>query len=437
MRESIIPADRALDFAPARDRWLDRTARRALLQRLSRIEDGILEIVDNGERHRFGALTDRCRLMATVTVTDPRFWSELALGGNTGAGEAYIAGYFRCDDLTAAVRILVMNREVLTGLEGGGARLAAPVKRLAHWVNRNTQEGSRKNIAAHYDLGNDLFELFLDETMMYSSAMFVTGQETLEEAQTLKLDAICQKLDLGPEDHLLEIGTGWGGLAVHAASRYGCRVTTTTISREQHKLAGERVRAAGLEDRITLLLEDYRDLEGCYDKLVSVEMIEAVGHHFLDTYIAKCSSLLKPDGMMLLQAITIRDQHYANALKTVDFIKKFVFPGSFIPSVTAIADSVAASSDMKIFHLQDFGPDYARTLRLWRERFFERIDEVRALGYPEPFVRLWEYYLCYCEGGFIERNIGDVHMLLTKPDCRRAPLGFQYRHAAGGNTLTA
>ena len=424
MRESIIPADRALDFAPPQDRLLDRVARRALLARLNRIEDGILEIVDGDHRHRFGTLTDRCRLMATVTVTDPRFWSELALGGNTGAGEAYIAGYFRCDDLTAAVRILVMNRDVLTGLEGGGARLAAPVKRLAHWVNRNTQAGSRKNIAAHYDLGNDLFELFLDETMMYSSAMFVTGEETLEQAQFLKLDAICRKLDLGPDDHLLEIGTGWGGLAIHAASRYGCRVTTTTISREQHRLAGERVREAGLEDRVTLLLEDYRDLEGHYDKLVSVEMIEAVGHHFLDTYIAKCSSLLKPDGMMLLQAITIRDQHYANALKTVDFIKKFVFPGSFIPSVTAIADSIAASSDMKIFHLQDFGPDYARTLRLWRERFFEHIDDVRALGYPEPFIRLWEYYLCYCEGGFLERNIGDVHMLLTKPDCRRAPLGF-------------
>jgi cyclopropane-fatty-acyl-phospholipid synthase len=424
MRESIIPSERILPVKAGRDRLIDRTARRALLARLARIEHGVLEIVEDGERHRFGSLTERCGIMATVTVTDPRFWSELALGGNTGAGEAYIAGYFRCDDLTAAVRILVQNRAVLEGLEGGGARLAAPVKRLAHWVNRNTQAGSRKNIAAHYDLGNDLFELFLDETMMYSSAMFATGEETLEEAQVLKLDAICRKLELGPEDHLLEIGTGWGGLAIHAAGRYGCRVTTTTISREQHKLASERVREAGLEDRITLLLEDYRDLEGRYDKLVSVEMIEAVGHHFLDTYIAKCGSLLKPDGMMLLQAITIRDQHYANALKTVDFIKKFVFPGSFIPSVTAIADSIAASSDMRIFHLQDFGPDYARTLRLWRERFFERIDAVRQLGYPEPFVRLWEYYLCYCEGGFTERNIGVVHMLLTKPDCRRAPLAF-------------
>ena len=258
--------------------------------------------------------------------------------------------------------------------------------------------------------------------MAYSCGIFENADSSLHDASLAKFDAACSKLDLRPGRHLLEIGTGWGGLAIHAAAKYGCRVTTTTISREQYELATERVARAGLQDRITLLLEDYRDLRGEYDALVSIEMIEAVGHQFLDTYFERCSNLLKADGAMLLQAITIRDQFYDQARRSVDFIKRFIFPGSFIPSVTAITASLERATDFKLFHLEDIGPHYARTLKLWRERFMARQNEVRALGFPEGFVRMWEYYLCYCEGGFQERQLGDVQMLLTKPQSRRVPL---------------
>jgi cyclopropane-fatty-acyl-phospholipid synthase len=300
--------------------------------------------------------------------------------------------------------------------------LSAPLLKLAHWLNRNDKTGSRRNISAHYDLGNRFFELFLDETMAYSSGIFERAESSLLEASTAKFDAACSKLALKPGQHLLEIGTGWGGLAIHAARAYGCRVTTTTISREQYDLARERVARAGLENQITLLLEDYRDLRGEYDALVSIEMVEAVGHQYLDTYFLKCAGLLKPTGAMLLQAITIRDQFYDQARREVDFIKRFIFPGCFIPSVKAITDSLARATDLKLYHMEDIGPHYARTLRLWRERFLARRSDVRAQGYPESFVRMWEYYLSYCEGGFEERQLGDVQMLLTKPRSRRVPI---------------
>jgi cyclopropane-fatty-acyl-phospholipid synthase len=257
---------------------------------------------------------------------------------------------------------------------------------------------------------------------MYSSAIFAQPNMPLEAAQLARLDHICRKLDLTPRDHLLEIGTGWGGMAIYAATHYGCRVTTTTISQEQYKLASERVRAAGLEERVTVLLKDYRDLDGQYDKLVSIEMIEAVGHDFYDTYFGKCAALLKDDGLMLLQAITIADQRYEAARKSVDFIQRYIFPGSCIPSITAMSDSITRASDLKLAHLEDIGPHYATTLRLWRENFLRNAEAVRALGYPESFLRMWEFYLCYCEGGFEERALGDVHMLLAKPGNRRAPI---------------
>jgi cyclopropane-fatty-acyl-phospholipid synthase len=286
-------------------------------------------------------------------------------------------------------------------------------------LRKNTRGGSRRNIAEHYDLGNDLFELFLDSRMMYSSAIYARDDEDLEVASVRKLDRICHKLDLQPSDHLLEIGSGWGGFAIHAAGQYGCRVTTTTISAEQHALARQRVADAGLSDRVTVLLEDYRDLSGQYDKLVSIEMVEAVGHHFLDQYFAVLSQRLKPNGLALIQAITIEDHRYKQALKSVDFIKRHVFPGSFIPSVGALVGSAAQRTDMKLVHLEDIGPSYALTLREWHRRFLARLDEVRALGYPERFVRLWRWYLAYCEGGFLERTIGDVQLLFAKPGNRR------------------
>ena len=364
---------------------------------------------------RVGSLSERADLRTHIDILDPQFWADAAFGGSIGAGESYIQGHWRCDDLTSLVRIMVANRDVLNDMEGGLATVSAPVRKVLHWLNRNSKEGSKRNIAAHYDLGNDLFRLFLDDTMAYSCGIFERPIATMYEASIAKFDAACRALKLTASDHLLEIGTGWGGLAIYAARNYGCKVTTTTISQAQYELARERVAAAGLSDRIELLLSDYRDLGGRYDKLVSIEMIEAVGHAYLPTYLAKCSDLLKPRGAMLLQAITIQDQIYESALRSVDFIQRYVFPGSFIPSITAIAQSLTNATDMKISRLEDIGPHYATTLRHWRETFFVNIERVRALGYSEEFTRLWEFYLCYCEGGFRERQLGTVQMLLTKP----------------------
>ncbi|HEX5305249.1 MAG TPA: cyclopropane-fatty-acyl-phospholipid synthase family protein [Dyella sp.] len=359
-------------------------------------------------------------LRVHLRVLDPRFYRLVAANGSVGAGEAYIEGMWRCDDLVALIRIMVRNRDLLDGMESGLARLGGLAMRAWHALQRNTRAGSRRNIAAHYDLGNNLFGLFLSRDLMYSSAIYADESESLETASTRKLDRICQKLDLSPADHVLEIGTGWGGFAIHAARHYGCRVTTTTISREQFDLATQRVAEAGLTDRIELLLNDYRDLTGRYDKLVSIEMIEAIGAEFMPTYFGAISRLLKDDGMALIQAITIEDHRYEQALKSVDYIKRYIFPGSFIPSVSAMLGAARKSSDLRLFHLEDIGPSYALTLKAWRERFMGRRSDVMQAGYDERFIRMWEFYLAYCEGGFRERSIGDVHMLLTRPGCRRA-----------------
>ncbi|HEX9171039.1 MAG TPA: cyclopropane-fatty-acyl-phospholipid synthase family protein, partial [Telluria sp.] len=285
---------------------LDGLARRLVLRQLERLQRGELRLVDSGAEYRFGA-RDPAAPTARLSVADPRFYSELAFGGSIGAAEAYMHGYWHCDDLVALVRLLLRNRAVLDGMEGGAARFTLPLQKLFHWINRNTHEGARRNIAAHYDLGNDFFALWLDETMMYSSAIFERPEMNLHEAQTARLDRICRKLRLGPDDHVLEIGTGWGGFALYAARHYGCRVTTTTISREQYELAWQRIAQAGLQGRITLLLDDFRDLSGQYDKLVSIEMIEAIGHELFVPYFRKCGDLLSADGAMLIQAITIAD----------------------------------------------------------------------------------------------------------------------------------
>jgi len=415
-RPSLLPANAGT--RTAEDNRLQRLGRKALLGQLRGLTRGEVIVIEADERYRFGSPNGELPLTATITVTHPQFWADAAFGGSVGAGESYIHGTWRCSDLVALIRIMVANRELVTAMEGGFALVTAPLRRLLHFMNRNSKDGSRRNIAAHYDLGNDFFKLFLDETMAYSCGIFERENATLFEASVAKFDAACRKLSLKPTDHLLEIGTGWGGLAIHAASHYGCRVTTTTISKEQYALAKERVNAAGLADRIELRLDDYRDLTGQYDKLISIEMVEAVGHQYLDEYLRKCSALLKPDGAMTLQAITIQDQFYESALRGVDFIQRFVFPGSFIPSVTALTNAVTRATDMKVFHLQDIGPHYATTLRKWREAFFANLEQVRALGYPEEFVRLWDYYLCYCEGGYLERQLGDIQMVLAKPACR-------------------
>jgi len=390
-------------------------ARRAVFAHLRKIERGLITIIEGCERHIFGS---EGGLAATITVHDHAFYTDIAFGGSIGAGEAYMAGFWSADDLTTLVRIMVLNRKVLLDMEGGISKITAPVLRFFHALRRNTRNGSRRNITAHYDLGNDFYSLWLDETMTYSCNIFERADSTLEEAVIAKYDRICRKLRLGPGDHVLEIGTGWGGFAIHAARNYGCRVTTTTISRQQHDWARERIAEAGLSGSVQLLFEDYRDLKGTFDKLVSIEMIEAVGHQYLDTYFSTCSGLLKDNGMMALQAITITDQVYDAHVRSPDFIIHYIFPGGFIPSVNALIRSVAKATDMKLFHLEDITPHYARTLRFWRERFFMNIQNVRNLGFGESFLRMWEYYLCYCEAGFRERYIGDAQMIFIKPGAR-------------------
>jgi cyclopropane-fatty-acyl-phospholipid synthase len=322
-------------------------------------------------------------------------------------------GAWTADDLTAVVRILLRNREVLDGMESGLARLGAPALRAFHALRRNTLPGSRRNIADHYDLGNDLFALFLDRTMNYSALYFEREDATLEEAAEAKMERLCLWLGLRPDHHLAEIGTGWGALALHAASRFGCRVTTTTLSREQAALARGRAAAAGLSDRIEVLERDYREMEGAYDRLVSVEMVEAVGADNLDGYSRACARLLRPGGLLALQAITIDHRVYGPALRRVDFIQRHVFPGSFIPSAPVLASSMERAG-LRLLRMEDIGPHYARTLRGWRGRFLANLDRVRALGYPERFLRMWEFYLCYCEGGFAEGVLGDAQILARR-----------------------
>lgn len=386
-------------------------ARRLVLSGLARLSAGRLRLVDGAETWSFGPGAGP---EATLTVRDRAFYAELAFGGSVGAAESYMLGHWESDDLTVLMRLMVRNEAALADLESGLARLSAPFRQLAHWLHRNTRAGSRRNISAHYDLGNDFFRLMLDETWMYSCAFFERPGMTLAEAQAAKLERICRALALGPSDHVLEIGTGWGGFAIHAASRYGCRVTTTTISPSQRELAQERVSRAGLSDRITILLEDYRDLRGRYGKLVSIEMIEAIGHRQYGPFFRCVSRLLERGGPMALQSITIADRHYARTRDEVDFIKRYIFPGCCIPSVSALAGAMAAASDLRIVALEDIGPHYATTLAAWRRNFFANLDAVRDLGFPETFIRMWQYYLCYCEAGFAERQLGDVQLLLAR-----------------------
>lgn len=404
----------------ALDRWLGRV----LAGKLEDLRRGSLELVDEtaGTSRVFGESADRAFARARLTVHRPRFYARALLGGSVGAGESYAEGDWTADDLTALVRIFVANREALNGLDSGWGAVRRPLERALHRLRRNSIKGSRENIRAHYDLGDDFFAQFLDETWMYSCGIFPREDSSLRDASTEKNDRICRKLRLTPADHLLEIGTGWGGFALHAAQNYGCRVTTTTISAAQHERARGRIKAAGLEGKITLLKEDYRNLRGRYDKLVSIEMIEAVGLENLDVYFNTCSDRLKPAGSMLLQSILIRDQYYDAARRSVDFIQKHIFPGSGIPSVSAIAGAVARRTDLFMAHQEDLTPHYARTLRAWSDRLAANREKVLALGYPETLYRLWQYYFGYCEGGFLEKSIGVAQFLFTKPDFRGAPL---------------
>lgn len=395
-------------------------SRRVLLRVMANMEVGSLTIHEGGEVIRLGETGSPDAPHAEVHVHNPLAYRRILTGGSIAAGESYMLGDWTTPDLTQVTRLFCANMAMMEQMEAGQSWLVRMGLKLAHGLNRNTRDGSRKNISAHYDLGNDFFRLFLDPTMMYSSALFRDAAMPLEEASVAKLDEICRQLELHSGDHLLEIGTGWGGMAIHAAKHYGCRVTTTTISREQFDYATARVKEEGLEGSVTVLCEDYRNLRGSFDKLVSIEMIEAVGHQFYSDYFRRCSALLKPQGKMVIQAITITDQRYIQARDSVDFIKRYIFPGGCLPSVAVITDHLARDTDMQMVHLRDITDDYALTLAHWRERFMSRLDAVRRLGFDSRFIRMWEFYLSYCEGGFRERIIGTVQLAFAKPGYRTA-----------------
>ena len=423
MKSELVQGSLAPSLPVRAGGWRTRLGiERLVLGRLERLESGTLTLESRGRRVTVGAPAapgDRIAGPdANLTVHDDRFWTSIALRGSVGAGEAYAKGWWTSPDPTAVVRLFARNETASTGLEAGVAALSRPFLALYHGLRRNTRSGSRANIQAHYDLSNEFFRLFLDETMSYSCGIFASEETSLRDAQIEKIDRLCRKLDLDRTDHLLEIGTGWGHFALHAAGEYGCRVTTTTISDEQHALALERITGAGLEDRVTLLKEDYRALEGRFSKLVSVEMIEAVGARYYREFFRRCAERLEPTGTMAIQAITIRDQRYADALRSVDFIQRHIFPGAEIPSVTALCDAATQASDLRLVDLDDIGLHYARTLGAWRERLLARWDDARAMGYSDEFLRLWEFYLVYCEGGFAERHISDVQLVFDKPAAR-------------------
>lgn len=391
--------------------------RRGVLKKFSQLTDGLLLLTEGDTEHRFGHGISDNSVTARMTVHSPEFFRRVAFGGSLGFAESYIFGEWTSDNPASVVRIFCRNLDVTDSGNRGIVRLVTRLARKWHERQNNSKDGSARNIHAHYDLGNDFYSLFLDESMTYSSGVFENPESTLLEAQVAKNDRLCRKLDLKQSDHLVEIGTGWGGMAIHAAKNYGCKVTTTTISKQQHDFACRRVAEEGLADRITLLLEDYRDLRGSFDKLVSVEMIEAVGYEYFDTFFTRCGSLLKPNGQMAIQGITMSEQRYPNYLKSVDFIQRYIFPGGCLITPKSVLDSVARTTDMRLLHVEDLAPHYGRTVRLWRERFFEQIEQVRLLGFPETFIRLWDFYLSYCEAAFEERLVGTVQMHFAKPRC--------------------
>jgi cyclopropane-fatty-acyl-phospholipid synthase len=411
-----------LDMKKPRSLGLQKIAKRAVFSQLKKLHTGKIIIKDGDSILEFGS-NQSSLLVGELEILDNSAYVDILTGGSIGAAEAYMTGDWMTPDLTALIKVMVRNMDVLDAMEGGLVNLISkPFLKWFHYLNQNSAKGSRRNIAAHYDLGNDLFEQFLDPTMMYSSGIFPTADATMEQASNYKLRTICESLKINATDRVVEIGTGWGGFAIYAAKHYGCHVTTTTISEEQFKWTQQAVMREGLEDKITLLKQDYRLLtdrnENKFDKLVSIEMIEAVGAKYFDTYFATVSKLLKPNGLALIQSITIEDQRFEGALKNVDFIQRYIFPGSCIPSIQSILTATKKSTDLNLVNLNDFGQDYARTLNAWQKQFDANEETITELGYSEDFRRMWRFYLSYCEGAFAERAIGVSHVLLAKPECK-------------------
>lgn len=419
MSTKILPKANSLSRFVTSIPLLDQISKNLLLSQLKHLQHGTLTIVDQGEIHQFGQTGE---LNVTLTIKNPHFYSRTLFGGSIGNAESFVDQDWDCSNLTDLVRLFVRNRSVLQKLDGAMVNVLSPLQKIFHGLRSNSLEGSRKNVRSHYDMGNDFFKLFLDESMMYSSAIFDSPDTDLETAALKKIQIICEKLELKESDHLVEIGTGWGAVAIYAATTYGCKVTTTTISKEQFDYTLSKVKELGLENQISVLFEDYRNLKGTFDKLVSVEMIEAVGLNNLDTFFEVCSKLLRPNGLMVLQAITIRDQFYKTAKNSVDFIQRHIFPGTGIPSVSAMMNAVTEKTDFVMIQQHDYAEDYAQTLWHWSQRFTRNTDKVIDLGYPEFLPRLWQFYFAYCEGGFRERAIGLSQITLAKPHYKNRSL---------------
>jgi cyclopropane-fatty-acyl-phospholipid synthase len=391
-----------------------------VLKTLSRMDKGTLYLtLPDGEQLMMG--TGEGNISAQIAIHSEEFYKRIILYGDIGFGEAYVDGLWDTENITNVIRWALLNIENAPGVSGSKVQtlslnLMKWFNKLYHFKRANTVEGSRKNISEHYDLNNDFFASFLDPTMTYSAAYFYKDGLSLQEAQIAKYDRLCRQLNLKPTDHVLEIGSGWGGNAIYMAQKYGCKVTSLTISEEQHKMAVERVEAAGLSDRVSILIKDYRQMSGTFDKIVSVEMLEAVGFNYMDVYFKKCHDLLKKNGILAIQVITSPDSRYKALRKGVDWIQKHIFPGSLLPSVGAINESINRTGDMTMVDLKDIGLDYATTLKLWHQAFNANLSTVKSLGFDDKFIRKWNYYLCYCEAAFEMRNINVMHLVYTRPN---------------------
>jgi cyclopropane-fatty-acyl-phospholipid synthase len=394
--------------------WFDKRCRSIVHSVFEKINYGKLEIVEGSKHYYFPDKVNSDEIQGKILIHDESIYQDFVKGGSIGVAEAFIAGKWSSPNLTNVIRIFAKAQQQTDKLEAKKSWGNRIKNTLSHWQNRNTQSGSKRNILAHYDLGNELYTRFLDAEMMYSSAIYPTETSSLEQAQNYKLKTICERLSLNKNDHLLEIGTGWGGLAIYAAKHYGCRVTTTTISDAQYQYTEARIQKLGLSNQITLLKEDYRDLTGGYDKVVSIEMIEAVGYEFLPSFFKQCNDRLKPGGKLLIQAITIADQRFDYYKNNVDFIQKYIFPGGFLPSVNILSQHITEHSNLVVESLDDIGLDYAKTLNDWRINFLNSWSELTQFGYDDNFKRLWLYYFAYCEGAFLERSTSAVHLVARK-----------------------
>ncbi len=418
--KSISIIDKKVDVE-RKGNFIDVIAKKIVLATLEKIRYGHLTIQDNDDIYSFGEVANSTDVVAHITVLHPSAYRQVMLNGTIGSGEAYMQGAWHSPDLVQVIRVFVKNMDIVAGMDSRWNFLLQTAANIAHKCKANSKENAKQNIAAHYDLGNDFFKLFLDPTMLYSSAIYPSKTASLHEASMYKMGHICERLGLTADDHLLEIGTGWGGMAIFAAKTTGCKVTSVTISNEQYRYACDWVKRENLEHLVDIQLKDYREIEGKFDKLLSIEMIEAVGYQYYSTYFRCCSALLKPHGLMLIQAITIADQRYHRERDTVDFIQRYIFPGGCLPSNEIIATHIRKDTDMHIVCLDDITLDYSRTLADWKAAFFARLNEVKAQGFDDVFIRMWEFYLCYCEGGFKERVISTAQFLMAKPQCQTLP----------------